>query len=133
MSSNTLLADQIDRQMSKNALVNWLPIAIVVVVLIGLPAFFLVSTWLNASRAADESARCAMTDHVSRLVDEHHAQFGRYPSSLEDLEIEYFPDGSSVATVKLLEYESDGSSYRLSCPSHYGPDRVYTQNGLQRN
>jgi type II secretory pathway pseudopilin PulG len=94
---------------------------------------FLLDVWVKASRSADESARRAMTDHVLGIIKLHQAEHGRYPSSLDVLEIDVFPDGSTAATVDLLIYESDASTFSLSCPFHFGPVRHFTQHDLLRD
>jgi type II secretory pathway pseudopilin PulG len=114
--------------MSNNGRISAVPIGIVAVVLIALAALFVVPTWLDASRAADESALQAMTGQVLTLVSEYHSQHGRFPESLDLLEFKHFPDGATPATVEQLKYKCDGLSFTLSCPSLYGPDRVFDQN-----
>lgn len=93
-------------------------LAITALALLAMLLVFISSVKRQQMRDAQEtSSRRALFVEIENSLYEYSATHGKYPSSLSQLLIRSFPDGSSSATLKHFNYSSNGKTYRLSVPS----------------
>lgn len=69
----------------------------------------------------NESAVRALASHVTRELLRHHSEHGSYPLELTSLAIDFSAlDGATRETLRLLDYESDGTLYVLTVYDSFG-------------
>ena len=64
---------------------------------------------------AEESGQRALLAEVHRQLEAYYSDRGSYPRELSQLRITTFADGSMPATLQQFRYESDGTTFNLSC------------------
>jgi hypothetical protein len=69
----------------------------------------------RASLTAEESGQRQLLAEVRKQLSIYHHDHGSYPRSLSELQITTFGDGSTPETLRQFTYQSDGSTYTLSC------------------
>ena len=69
----------------------------------------------KASLNAEESGQRALLAEVRTQLELHRYDHGSYPRDLSQLRITTYADGSTPATLRQFSYESDGTTYTLSC------------------
>jgi hypothetical protein len=98
----------------RRIVITFLALVMVIVLYIGINV--VVRVIKKTNDANEDSARRALFVEVTRALAGYHKTHNQYPSSLQNLVITNFPDGSSKKTILLFTYKSDGKSYELSCP-----------------
>ncbi len=66
----------------------------------------------DVRRVAEESAQRALFSEAAGLLAAFHEKHGRYPDSLDALELT-FPDGGDESMLTKLTYESNSKHYSL--------------------
>lgn len=75
------------------------------------------STWSAARRMATGSSRFALETSLKKELKKHHENQGRYPDSLDEIQIDWLKDPERrKVLLRDFYYENRGSSYVLWWP-----------------